>query len=577
MVILQLISVDSSKIVSGASGNDNLIVFLVFVFAIVLTSLIFILDNRSKKKKRLNEKLQSKEAKVESDKSHVEEKKLSTIPPEKNKQQSPPEEKKTIERKNSTQSAITKEPKITDTGSAFDIQINTTTSIQNVHKKPIVKVNPRTIFIEPVEEQRSQIKFIGYEPNNLFFQNEPYNFPYVVMPMPRSVIKFPRKNKIGNKGYAEDHFFGYMNKYFKTYFKIFNDRTLIISSKQNPYEPDIAIIDEVSGTNLFVDIEIDEPYDGITRQPLHFRGYDDERNNFFKNRGWLTIRFAEIQIWQHPESCCKFIYTVINSLNSKYITPSELKAFNDLEFIPQWTIEIAKEWAKSRYRENYLGKDSFVVLDTHKELKAIAYSEQENEIENHVKENEPTYKRTENINAVVVKQAINTGKYVSGKVKEDNTYTILQPKSLDGKILKCYCYLKNKEREIDIRDITDIIIRDQPFLVRINGAIGVDEIKRVVDDAIKNHKIVRMKYTRAAWLEQIVDEETGEVILNQIESEESVRTITNIDYSVNVLDPEHIEQYNLTSEGYITAYCHKREAKRTFRFDRINELEILNV
>ena len=28
---------------------------------------------------------------------------------------------------------------------------------------------------------------------------------------------------------------------------------------------------------------------------------------------------------------------------------------------------------------------------------------------------------------------------------------------------------------------------------------------------------------------------------------------------------------------HITAYCHKRHEQRTFKFERINELEILNI
>jgi hypothetical protein len=306
-------------------------------------------------------------------------------------------------------------------------------------------------------------------------------------------------------------------------------------------------------------------------------GYDNERNIFLKNRGWLSIRFAEIQVWQNPESCCKFIFNVISSLNSKYKIPHEIESFDNIEFMPQWTIDQAKEWARNKYREKYLGIDSFVVQDTHKEMNAIADSDLEKEIERHVNESDPIYNKSERIKEVIVKQAINTGKYISGKIKEDATYTILRPELLDGKILTCFCYLKNKAREIDIRDLKDIIIRDQPFLVRINGAIGIDEIKRVVYDAIKNRKIVRMKYTRAAWPGLTYDKETGEIISNPIEAEESIRTITDINYSVNVLDQEHIEQYNLNAEDYITAYCHKREEQRTFRFDRINELEILNI
>ena len=74
----------------------------------------------------------------------------------------------------------------------------------------------------------------------------------------------------------------------------------------------------------------------------------------------------------------------------------------------------------------------------------------------------------------------------------------------------------------------------------------------------------------------IIVSNTGELITDKVDAEESVRTISNVQLSVNVLDREHIEAYNHDS-NYITAYCNKREEKRTFRFDRIGEIEILDI
>ena len=85
-----------------------------------------------------------------------------------------------------------------------------------------------------------------------------------------------------------------------------------------------------------------------------------------------------------------------------------------------------------------------------------------------------------------------------------------------------------------------------------------------------------MKYTRASWNNYIADTETGELILDRIEAEESIRTITNVQLSINALAEEHIMAYNLNS-NYITAYCNKRNEQRTFRFDRIGEIEILDI
>ncbi|MGD0340398.1 MAG: WYL domain-containing protein [Bacteroidales bacterium] len=447
-----------------------------------------------------------------------------------------------------------------------------------VNKPPKAIINPETIFIRPEEEKRSQIKFIGFEPNDHFSQIEPLNYPYVIMPRPRSIIKFPRKNKVGNKGFSEEHFYKHVIQYLKPHFKVYSDRIVIITSKQNPYEPDIVLIDEDSGINLFIDVEIDEPYDGTTREPIHYSGYDTERNKFFMNRGWLTIRFAEEQVWKNPKGCCKFIFLVISSISGKYKISKDIISAEGIEFIPQWTVEQAREWADLNYREQYLRIEGFSIQGIHKEMERISESKIESEIENHVEESGISItQKQQNIKGAIIIQSINTGKYVSCKYGSDPVYTIIKPIVFNGDIITCDCYVKNVQRELDIKHLTDLVVRDQPFLVRLNGEIGVDEIKRVVRDAIRNRKLIRMKYTRTSWTQQKVDENTGEIILSQIDAEQSLRTISDINYSVDVLSQEHIAIYKLTEDGYITAFCHKRNELRTFRVDRINELEILNI
>jgi hypothetical protein len=571
--------IDTLNIGTSSSANSQNLAFLVGILAIAFTLIILLIIRISKKKKK-NRKLRNSATTSEPDYSQFDsshrvrrESKTETVTPPMKPRNDTVEHvpTKPTSPKENINSTI---PSIVNNTFA-NRRAESPSKVAAPSKALKVKVNPKTIFVKAEEEIRNSIKFIGYEPNDDFLQREPFNYPYVIMPRPRSVIKFPRKNKSGNKGYTEDFFSKFITQYFKTYFKIYNDRVLIISNKQNPYEPDIALIDEKDGLNLFVDIEIDEPYDGISREPMHFVGYDKERNKFFKYRGWLTIRFAEEQVWKQPESCCKFLFLVFNSINDKILIPNELEVIDSIDFIPQWTMEQAKKWSDIKYREDYLGIKNFDVQNIHKELEAISKSSLEDKIESQVIEVEVKY--TSSLKEAIVKQAINTGKYISCKIASDRSYTILRPESFDGRTLKGYCYVENQNRQIGVNNIADLIIRDQPFLVRLNGEIGVAEIKRVVNDAIQNNKLIRMKYTRSTWTEQIVNEETGEIILNVTEAEESLRTISDVNYAINALDEEHFNRYNLNKDDYITAFCHKRHQQRTFKFQRINELEILNV
>lgn len=228
---------------------------------------------------------------------------------------------------------------------------------------PPIKPEPPIIKPEP-----SKPKHIGYNPINIFAQTEPLNYPYVIMPSrPECVIKFPQKGRTGRKGYKEEAFLQFVQKYFKDTFQIYDDRYVL--TKVNRYEPDFSLLNEKEGINIFLDIEIDEPYEGIndinSRKATHFQYVDTNRNNEFKNRGWIVIRFAEIQIHQNPEGCCLFIAEIIKSIYPQFNIPQKLTAAKRIEPIQQWTKELALTWSKEKYREQYLGIDNLVVYQKH--------------------------------------------------------------------------------------------------------------------------------------------------------------------------------------------------------------------
>jgi hypothetical protein len=208
------------------------------------------------------------------------------------------------------------------------------------------------------EGDKRPIKYIGYIPNNDFSND---CFPAVFMPQPNSVIKFPRKGRLGPRGYKEPAF----EEELKTFFfrqrnlQLFIDRFLIISDKTRPYEPDFALIDEKENLNLFIDIEIDEPYDGIGRFATHYKGQDTYRNQYFNDRGWIVIRFSEKQVHENAKGCCRHIAEVIKSVNKNFSMAQELQNSPIVQEEPFWTKVKAERWAKGGYREEYLDGVSF--------------------------------------------------------------------------------------------------------------------------------------------------------------------------------------------------------------------------
>ena len=175
------------------------------------------------------------------------------------------------------------------------------------------------------------------------------------MPKSGSVIKFPRRGRASRKGWTEEGFKLHLIKYFTTDFEILNDRHIPTRNKLVAYEPDFSLLNERKGKNIFIDIEIDEPYEGISRAPSHCTGDDEYRDQFFISRGWIVIRFAEIQVHQQPKECCALISQVIRSIDKDYKVPPELSINQGTKQVPQWSSLQAKKWAKENYRESYLG------------------------------------------------------------------------------------------------------------------------------------------------------------------------------------------------------------------------------
>ena len=435
----------------------------------------------------------------------------------------------------------------------------------------IISTNPKTTFVQAKEEEQNKLKFIGYEPSIKFEQREPFYYPMVFMPNPRSVIKFPRKGKQGLKGYAEDLFKQQILENFKNIFQVYDDRFVLYKSNQNPFEPDFTLIDEKNDLNLFIDIEIDEPYDGISRQPIHYVDFDKHRNSFFQNRGWIVIRFAEYQIFNDALSCCKFIAEVVQSVNQKFIIAAKFKETNNVIPIKQWSREQSIIWANEKYRERYLNIDKFNTRENEIILVNLTETEIGKEVEQHVNE-----ELTDSIEFKkrLIKRAIHCNNFISCRISAN--YSVIKPTQVDNAILIGFCYLKNLEMSYDINQLNDMILREKPFVFRINGAVGANEIQSFIVKYIGSKNPIRIKYTKSTFGLYKVDRETGEIILSD-EERDSLRTITNFDIVSRVYTADEIAQFKLNDDDYIAGFCNKQNALRTFKFDRINELEILNI
>lgn len=231
------------------------------------------------------------------------------------------------------------------------------------------------------ENTKGKVLFTNYKiPSGYTLQNA-WIYPKVTFPKEGTVIRTPRELRRQRRGHLESIFENKLRENFGKDFSISGEHSIPTSASSRPYEPDISIIELEGERNIFIDVEIDEPYAAIKRNPMHCLGEDDLRDHFFNDRGWIVIRFTEKQIKQHHKKCLAFIAKVINSIDPRFAVSNELSTLPPVPTENQWTALEAQKLEKINYRESYLGIESFGDVPIADPNEAIALSETESKIE----------------------------------------------------------------------------------------------------------------------------------------------------------------------------------------------------
>lgn len=177
-----------------------------------------------------------------------------------------------------------------------------------------------------------------------------------------SIFPYIRR-KVNRRGYSEELFEDFLSKYLSDT-TILSDAAIRISENMQ-YEPDIAIIYD-KDYHIHIDIEIDEPYSGYDRKPIHYKNNpaDLYRDLYFTNAGWIVVRFAEEQIIKSPLNCILIISRLLHAIDRTYTINQSL--FTELsnsderfKLITKWSIEDSQNMAAVNYREKYLNISSF--------------------------------------------------------------------------------------------------------------------------------------------------------------------------------------------------------------------------
>lgn len=176
-------------------------------------------------------------------------------------------------------------------------------------------------------------------------------YPYVDLPLVRSTMKGTLIGKVGPRGVSENGFFEFLQRHFPG--RVLRDHRVEFTGAKRDYEPDLILHFEEFG--LRIDVEIDEPYSGRTRKPMHWLGsYDDDRDLYFSNNGWVVVRFAERQVVCQPLACIDYLIRLVNGLLHRSVVP-RLVGVDSLVPVARWSWEEAARMAANKERESYLG------------------------------------------------------------------------------------------------------------------------------------------------------------------------------------------------------------------------------
>ncbi len=199
-------------------------------------------------------------------------------------------------------------------------------------------------------KSNNEIDFVNYDIKRVPNSN---SYPVFRFPNKGTVVRSYRLGNTKRRGFKEESFQNSIERYFCKDFVVLGNVRLNTGKETRPFEPDIAIIDK-SNSNLRIDIEIDEPYAGITRQPTHCKGEDVNRDIYFVDRGWIVIRFSEYQVHLRENECLLYIAETIRSAIPSYEIPHQLQNQLSLQIDELWDVVQAQKWEKAKYREQYL-------------------------------------------------------------------------------------------------------------------------------------------------------------------------------------------------------------------------------
>ena len=182
------------------------------------------------------------------------------------------------------------------------------------------------------------------------------NYPIISWSTNNADVTPPQSGRSDIHGFSDDYFFNILkNSGLGTILR--RDCHLDVPCRAIPYEPAMALVDEVN--NILIDVEIDAPYHGWYRFPMHYtEGKDGVRDGYFNDCGWAVVRFTERQVREQPDACVELLRRIVAVLKG-----GNGKLDGIVKPQKRWTQREAVTMERNLLREKYLHIQSFGMPD----------------------------------------------------------------------------------------------------------------------------------------------------------------------------------------------------------------------
>ena len=202
--------------------------------------------------------------------------------------------------------------------------------------------------------------------DTLFVQDSA-NYPICRIPKKGTIVRSHRFDKYIQSNADFSKFKYELEQFFSRDYIVSCDVRINTGGLNRPFDLDLALIHR-KDAGIRINIEVDAPYSFFSREAKHCIGEDILRDDYFLDRGWVVIRFSEIQVHRNIEGCLRYVAELMSQIDTNFEVPLLFLNYSRIKDDPLWDLVQAQKWEKSSYRETYIERELPALTKPNNEL-----------------------------------------------------------------------------------------------------------------------------------------------------------------------------------------------------------------